>query len=135
MNSQIGRKPPDVMNREHQRFRKRLSHVLKGSPKLASNKKELEQRIREIGDHSGGSNAIGERAVAEFNHAAERQESFQQQGEGGSRRANAVFQESLFAISRFAAAYSSILEAVSKASGPYGEIGYQTMTILLIVSR
>lgn len=122
------------MSKEHERFRERLSRVLKGSFSLASNKQELEQCIRRIGEQSGGSIKLGERAANEFNIAAERRETFKRQREDGLRGANAVLQESLFAISRFAAAYSSTLEAVSRASGPYGEIGYQTMTILLIVS-
>lgn len=51
-----------------------------------------------------------------------------------SRGIGADAQRGLYAVSRFAAAYSSILDAVSSASGPYAEIGWQTMSILLIVS-
>lgn len=125
---------PTTLKSEHERFQKRLSRVLKGSLGLASNKQELEQYIRKAGQQPGGSVKLGELAAAEFSGATEGRETFKRERTSGIKGASATFQESLFAVSRFAAAYSSILEAASKTSGPYAEIGYQTMTILLIVS-
>lgn len=134
LHRQVGDKAPDVLRREHERFCRRLSRTLKGSFGLAKNRKELEQCIRKAGEQSGGSVDISELAVAEFNGAADRLETFKEQRTRGILGANESFQRSVVAVSRFAAAYSNILEAVSKASGPYTEIGYQTVTVLLIVS-
>lgn len=124
------RVPPDVLMKEHEKFQKHLSPVLKGSLKLASNKNELQQRIQNVGDKMG----LGELAAAAFSDASERLETFKLKRTSGMQGANKVLQDSLFAVARFAAAYSNILEAVSSAAGPYTEIGYQTMTIVLIVS-
>ncbi|KAL1852363.1 hypothetical protein Daus18300_012258 [Diaporthe australafricana] len=130
---EVGEKDPEDASREHEKFKKRLSHVLKGSLGLARNKKELKQCFQKAGEQQGDSVELGKLAAAEFSDATGRLEMFKQSRTRGIRGANATLQDSLFAVARFAAAYSNVLEAVSKTAGPYTEIGYQTMTVLLIV--
>lgn len=122
------------MKTEHDRFKKRLSSILKGttSSSLASNKEELVLHIRQAGEKE--SVELGDFAVNEFRATSKTLNTYKKKRKGGFRAANTALQDSLVAVSRFAAAYSNILDAVSSASGPYAQVGYQTMTILLIVS-
>lgn len=131
--SQVGSKTPDVVTTEHERFKKRLSRTLKGPlSSLASNREELVQHIRKAGEKE--SIELGDLAVNEFRASSDTLQTYKDKRKGGFRAANTALQDGLFAVSRFAAAYSSILDAVSSASGPYAQVGYQTMTVLLIVS-
>lgn len=125
---------PDAVQNDHELFKKRIQRVLKGSKRreLASSKEEFENYLREMGEDD--SPELGQRAVDEFRIAAGTLMSYQQKRTHGIRGANTALQESLLAVSRFVAAYSSILDAVSQTAGPYAQVGYQTMTILLIVS-
>lgn len=125
---------PDAVQKDHELFKTRIQRSLKGSKRLdlASSKEEFENYLRKLGEDD--SPELGQRAVEEFRIAAGTLLSHQQKRTHGLRGANSALQESLLAISRFVAAYSSILDAVSQAAGPYAQVGYQTMTILLIVS-
>lgn len=124
----------DAVKKDHELFKTRIRRSLKGSKRLdlASSKDEFEKCLRKMGEDD--SPELGQRAVEEFRIAAGTLLSYQQKRTHGMRRVNKALQESLFAVSRFVAAYSSILDAVSQAAGPYAQVGYQTMTILLIVS-
>lgn len=126
---------PDAVKKDHELFKNRIQRSLKGSKRfnLASSKEEFEKCLRKMGEDD--SPELGQRAVDEFRLAADTLQSYEQKRTHGLRGANRALQESLFAVSRFVAAYSSILDAVSQAAGPYAQVGYQTMTILLIVSR
>lgn len=125
---------PDAVSKDHERFKQKFSRFLKGSErlKLATNKEQFEQNLRVLGEDD--SPELGQVAVDEFRIAAGTLLSYQQKRTHGFRGANRALQDSLVAVSRFVAAYSSILDAVSQAAGPYATVGYQTMTILLIVS-
>lgn len=126
---------PDAVKKDHELFKSRIQRSLKVSRRrldLASSKEEFESCLRKIGEDD--SPELGQRAVDEFRIAAGTLLSYEQKRTHGLRGANRALQESLFAVSRFAAAYSNILDAISQSAGPYAQVGYQTMTILLIVS-
>jgi hypothetical protein len=53
----------------------------------------------------------------------------------GAKRVGRWAQEFAFGFSAFVSAYSGIVDAVKTAGGPYGEVAYQTLSILLIVSH
>lgn len=125
---------PDTVKKDHELFKQKILRSLKGSKRLelASNKEQFEKNLRELGEDD--SPELGQLAVEQFRNATGTLLSYQQKRTHGLRGANMALQDSLFAVSRFVAAYSSILDAVSQAAGPYAQVGYQTMTILLIVS-
>lgn len=125
---------PDTVNKEHKDFKNRVRKYLKlpDRAELASSKDDFEKCLREIGKEE--SPELGQLAIDEFRAAAGTFTTYEEKNRRGLRRANTALQESLCAVSRFVAAYSSIVDAVSKTAGPYAEVGYQTMTVLLIVS-
>ena len=128
-------KSPEEVTRDHQQFKKRLGRFLRRGNRdvpIASTKEELVKLIRYTGaEHSL---KLGDLAAEQFEAASKSQDVYKQQRESGIREAGAMFQKGLYAFAQFAASCSSIVEAVSSAAGPYGQVGYQTLSILLIVS-
>lgn len=123
------------MVRDHKTFKKRLGRFLRQENRdvqIASTKEELLKHIRDAGE--GHSPSLGDLAAKHFEVASKSQDVYKQQRESGIRGAGAMFQRVLYAFAQFAASYSSILDAVSSAAGPYGQVGYQTLSILLLVS-
>jgi hypothetical protein len=100
---------------------------------LLSQCAELEKQIRDV--ESQRSMSIRGQAVEGFKAASESRESYQQQRKGGRRKVGAVIQHSLNSLSHVIASFSNIVETVASAGGPYGQVGYQTLSILLIVSN
>lgn len=120
------------MQDAHNNFKKQISRFVKGRSELASTKRELLAQLQDVGGEE--SRGLGERAVKHFEDACETRDIHIQERQHGLRGAGQALNDSLFVVSRFAAAYSDILDAVTSAAGPYAQVGWQTMSILLIVS-
>lgn len=121
----------EVLN-AHQKFKKRFRRALKlgnVQTKIAETEDELQQQIEDITcwDRIRGS------AFKSLDEASKAQETYQDQRIQGRKRLGRGVQEFASGLSQFLGAYSSILDIVKGAGGPYGEIGYQTLSILLIV--
>ncbi|KAK3319661.1 hypothetical protein B0T19DRAFT_432835 [Cercophora scortea] len=134
--SRVG-KSPEVLKREHESFKKAVAPVISKSENLASTKEELEGQISKIkGDHDGPSRSSTSAAVdaaQDLNAATKARDAYTQERAKGARKAASAVQHGLDAMAKFISAYSSLLETVMSAGGPYGEVGYQTLSILLIV--
>jgi hypothetical protein len=117
----------------HQQFKKRIRHALRIGKKevqVATTKDELKKQIEEI--------QIGESlhavALENLDSASKSRDAYQLEREHGSKRISRWAQEFANGFAEFVSAYSGILDIVKGAGGPYGEVGYQTLSILLIVS-
>ncbi|KAK3690380.1 hypothetical protein B0T22DRAFT_515714 [Podospora appendiculata] len=129
-------KSAEVLKREHENFKKEVAPVISKDETLASTKEELERQILKIkGDrHNRPSRAsTGAVATKDLDAATKAHDAYTQERAAGGRMVASAVQRGLDAMAKFIGAYSSLLETVMSAGGPYGEVGYQTLSILLIV--
>ncbi|KAH7305306.1 hypothetical protein B0I35DRAFT_444320 [Stachybotrys elegans] len=129
--STVGNASPAKLQKEHGQFVQHFSKILKRKHELASTKAELLQRIQQVG--ANDSPGLGHVAAKQFESACEMKLIHAEQRTSGIGVISTNFQDSFCAVARFAAAYSSILDLVSSAAGPYTSIGYQTISILFKV--
>ena len=125
------RAPKEVLE-AHRQFKKRLRNALRIGNKevqIASTKDELEKQIEEIQNPE----SIHTVARKNFDKAVRSRNEYQLEREHGPKKVGRWAQEFASGFARFVATYSGILEIVRRAGGPYGEVGYQTLSILLIV--
>jgi hypothetical protein len=98
---------------------------------LASTKEELNRQIEEVQD------GLSPRLVAQENldEASKSHDVYTENRKHGAKKVGRWAQEFAIGFSAFVSAYSGIVDAVKTAGGPYGEVAYQTLSILLIVSH
>jgi hypothetical protein len=116
----------------HHQFKKRIQHALRISNKefqVATTKDELNKQIEEI-QNGESLHAV---ALENLDEASKSRDAYQLDRKHGAKRVGRWGQEFANAFAEFVSAYSGILDIVKGAGGPYGEIGYQTLSILLIV--
>lgn len=129
--SRVLRPPKDVLE-AHQKFKKQLRHALRISNKevqIATTNDELKKQIEEI--QNGES--IHAVALENLDNASKSRDAYKLEREHGSKRVGRWAQEFANGFAEFFSAYSGILDIMRGAGGPYGEVGYQTLSILLIV--
>lgn len=120
------------MLKAHQQFRKGIRQALRVGNKevqVAATKDELKKQIEEI--QSGES--LRTIALENLDNASKSRDEYQFQREHGSKRVGRWAQEFANGFAEFVGAYSGIIDIIKGAGGPYGEVGYQTLSILLIV--
>jgi hypothetical protein len=96
--------------------------------KIASTKDELNKQIEDV-QNGQSPHAI---ALATLDDASKSHEIYVQDRKQGSKRVGRWAQEFANGFSEFVSAYSGIVDIVQGAGGPYGEVAYQTLSILLI---
>lgn len=120
------------MLRTHQKFKRQFRRALKTGNeevKIAKTEYELKKQIEEI--QNGDSLRGG--ALESLDEASKARKGHQDGRKSGGKRVGRGAQEFVTGFAKFLGAYSSILDIVRGAGGPYGEVGYQTLSILLIV--
>ena len=127
--------PPvkDVV-KAHEKFKRKFRRALKSGHeaiKIAKTEDELKQQIEDIRSWD----SIRGGALESLDEASKARETHQDQRKYGGKRIGRGAQEFVSGFAQFLGAYSSILDIVRGAGGPYGEVGYQTLSILLIVCR
>lgn len=95
---------------------------------VASTKEELNKQIEDVQD--GISPLV---ALQSLNDASKSHHVYTEDRKHGTKRVGRCAQEFANGFSQFVAAYSGIVDIVKSAGGPYGEVAYQTLSILLIV--
>lgn len=121
------------MKRDHDLFKKRVGHLLRVNKQeisLANSKDELDQQISDIRDTLPARDV----ATSELQATTKIQDSYQDQRQAGAKQVASVVQRGLNEFSQFIRAYSGLANAVSTAGGPFAEVGFQSLSILLIVS-
>lgn len=96
--------------------------------KIASTKDELNKQIEDV-QNGQSHHAI---ALATLDDASKSHEIYVQGRKQGLKRVGRWAQEFANGFSEFVSAYSGIVDIVQGAGGPYGEVAYQTLSILLI---
>jgi len=125
------KKSAEVIQREHESFKKQVVRALKigknPDANLANSKDAIERQISEI---QGESLLVGQ----EVEGATKALESYQQGRLAGGKKAASSLQRRLNGFAHFVSAFDGLMEKIASAGSPYGEVGYQTLSILLIVS-
>ena len=103
--------------------------IKKKTLSLASSKDDLDSQISEI---LGGKPTS--EVTQEIDIATKAHDGYQKERQDGGKKVAKDIQTRLNAFSQFLGAYAGIADAVSSAGGPYSQIGFQTLSILLIVS-
>lgn len=119
--------PPQSLLRSHQQFKKKLRTTLrigKNDVRVASTKEELKQQI-EVDPRLIAQHILDDTSKAQDNYTVVRKH--------GRKKSGQRAQKFTKGFSQFVGAYSGIIYFIKTASGPYGEIAYQTLAIFLIV--
>jgi hypothetical protein len=130
-------KSPEVLKREHASFKKRfLGSTKQGNPltPLANSKEELERQIQDALGGTPPRPPASVDAARELEGAVKVQGAYEEERQAGGKMVGSVIQRYLNQFAQFVGAYGNLLEAVATAGGPYGEVGFQTLSILFIVS-
>lgn len=125
-------KSPEIIEKEHEAFKKRALVSLgikKQALSLASSKEDLDRRISELLSGKPTSEATQELDIATKAH-----DGYEKDRQNGGKKIAKDIQSRLNAFSQFLSAYAGIADAVSSAGGPYSQVGFQTLSILLVVS-
>jgi hypothetical protein len=132
------KKSTEVIRREHESFKKKVLRTVKGGRRqdapLASSKEELERQINGIIGQGGGSLGPSTLVLQEVEGATKAHETYQDQRLAGGKMVASAMQRRLNDFAQFVGAFDGLMEKIASAGSPYGEIGYQTLSILLIVS-
>ncbi|KAI1873284.1 uncharacterized protein JN550_003537 [Neoarthrinium moseri] len=129
-----GLKDPVLLVSEHTRF---TSQVGNGLPRnisgslVASTKEELRQQYEHFAPQEVSTSSTT--AINEFKNVSDSISTYQNRRQIGMRAVGAGLQRGMNDLSVVIAKFSSIVDAVAGAGGPYGQVGYQTLSILLIV--
>ncbi|KAJ2986019.1 hypothetical protein NUW58_g5232 [Xylaria curta] len=125
---------PEEVKVTHQLFKEGLRRILKkDNSRVASTEAELFAQITQIRNAYKTTSQDRMAAVQGFNEASRARDMYQKRRQEGTLRFAHRIQAFANGIAEFITAYSGIIELVRGAGGPYGEVGYQTLSILLIV--
>ncbi|KAK4446489.1 hypothetical protein QBC34DRAFT_331299 [Podospora aff. communis PSN243] len=133
------KKNAEVIRREHESFKKKALRALKIGKKrdvtIASSKDELERQISGMLGQSSGAGSPGPSSLVlqEMEGATKAHEAYQDQRLAGGKMVASAMQRRLDDFAQFVGAFDGLMEKIASAGSPYGEIGYQTLSILLIV--
>ncbi|TVY81584.1 hypothetical protein LSUE1_G003620 [Lachnellula suecica] len=124
--------PPDTVLEAHRHFKAKLRKYLNISGTeipIASTKEELGIQLE------GVQKGIPPASVSlqALENATKSHDLYSQDRRKGMKQAGRRAQEFANGFSQFVSAYSGIVDIVKGAGGPYGEVAYQTLSILLIV--
>ena len=126
------KKSADVLRKEHEGFKKRVARALKLEKSkaslpggIANTKDELDRQIAEV---------QGPLSIEGVETATSAHNAYQQERLAGGKKVANAFQRKLSDFAQFIGAFDGLMETIASAGSPYGEIGYQTLSILLIVS-
>jgi len=132
------KKSADVLRKEHEGFKKRVARALKLEKSkaslpggIANTKDELDRQIAEV---QTGTQSSGPLSIEGVETATSAHNAYQQERLAGGKKVANAFQRKLNDFAQFISAFDGLMETIASAGSPYGEIGYQTLSILLIVS-
>ncbi|PQE06025.1 hypothetical protein CJF30_00004962 [Rutstroemia sp. NJR-2017a BBW] len=123
-NGRHRRKVKRVLKRGHFKQAKEEYHI-------ATTKEELNTQVEEI---RGGHNARGV-ALEGLDNAEKTHEAYLHNRQHGPKRVGRWGQEFASTFADFLSAYSGIIDIVKSAGAPYGEIAYQSLSILLVATQ
>ncbi|CAG8955734.1 hypothetical protein HYFRA_00011000 [Hymenoscyphus fraxineus] len=124
--------PPEKFANDHDLFKKKLQRSLKLSNRgvqIASNREDLNKQIESIQNDTeprlAAQQILGDTSNIHDNYTVDRQH--------GVKKTGRKIQTFADAFGQFVSAYSGIIEVIATASGPYGEVAYQTLSIFFTV--
>ncbi|KAK4159563.1 hypothetical protein QBC43DRAFT_326896 [Cladorrhinum sp. PSN259] len=129
-------KSAEELKSEHEYFKRRVTAGLSkaDTKNFASSKQELDKQISDV---TGGQNHLGAvEAVQESEKATKTHDRYRKDRGRGGKKAKRIanqMQHGLSSFAQFVSAFDGILEKVASAGAPFGEVGYQTLSILLII--
>ena len=100
-----------------------------GEVQIASTKEELETQIEAVRNRT-----FPILALQNLNDAYKAHDVYTEDRKKGPKKVGQWAQDFANGFSEFVGAYSGIVDIVRGAGGPYGEVAYQSLSILLIVS-
>ncbi|TVY32027.1 hypothetical protein LSUB1_G008432 [Lachnellula subtilissima] len=124
--------PPNDILKTHQEFKRKLRKALKIGSKevqIASTKEELETQIEAVRNRLSPPLL----ALQNLDDADKAHDVYTEYRKKGPKRVGRWAQDFANGFSQFVGAYSGIVDIVRSAGGPYGEVAYQSLSILLIV--
>jgi len=125
---------PERVKQVHHSFKRRLSKILrKDDADIASTETALLAQITKIQNTYKTTNQDRHAAGQELDKALRTHEAYQLERQSGASRLIHGIQAFAEGLAEFVKAYSGIIELVRTAGGLYGEVAYQSLSILLIV--
>jgi hypothetical protein len=127
-------KPANDVIRGRDQFTTRLRGFLKnkrGNIETATTQEELE---RQISTYQQDYSSLKTEALGALNSAARANTIYKQDRQTGAKKVGRGAQRFINSFADFLKAYSGIVEILRGAGQIYGEVAYETLSILLIVS-
>lgn len=120
--------------REHESFKRKVVRALKFGKSPAGIASSREELNRQISDLQGATHPASTLAVQEVEAASKSHDAYRQARSQGAKMVASSVQRGLSEFAQFISAFDGLLEKVASAGAPFGEVGYQTLSILLMVS-
>ncbi|KAK3984334.1 hypothetical protein QBC44DRAFT_337174 [Cladorrhinum sp. PSN332] len=127
-------KSADILRSEHEDFKRRVLRKPHPSLTLASSKSDLDKQISDLGGDTRSTEAV--EALQEFDGVSTALDAYQNDRSAGGKRGKRIasrVQHGLNKFAEFVNAFDGVLQKVASAGSPFGEVGYQTLSILLLV--
>jgi hypothetical protein len=124
--------PAKDVVRSRDQFKQRLQSFLKknrGNAEPPKTKQDLEKEIAKYQDYNG----LKTEAITALNAAVRVNSTYNREREGGGKKVGRVAQEFVNSFSEFLGVYSGIVNLVKGAGQIYGEVAYETLSVLFIV--
>jgi hypothetical protein len=131
MDSEILQAADEIVSGQHE-FKQKLRGFLKKhvGGKLPTTKEMLDEQITNYGlDYHSTRNAAMD-ALSDANGA---QQSYQRERQTGVKKAGKLTQDFVKTFADFLGVYSGIISLMKGAGSMYGEVAYETLSILFIV--
>ena len=129
--SQLLKSAKEVV-RGRDQFKQRLQNVLKknrGNAEPSKTKEDLEKEIAKYMDYSTLKDEVG----TALNAAARVNSTYNRERKEGGKRIGHVAQAFVNSFSEFLGVYSGIVNIMKGAGQIYGEVAYETLSVLFIV--
>lgn len=102
---------------------------------IACTRDSIKEQVEQIRRQALNINPLKEDATATVEVAVSKVAQWEVKRRNGRRKGAALVEKFLRNFSGFLEAYSGIVEVVKCAGAPYGEAGYEAVSLLLIVSK
>jgi len=125
-------KPANEVIRGRDQFKQKLQSFLKknrGNAEPPKTKEDLEKEVAKYQDYS----TLKNEAIVALNAAGRVNSTYNQERKEGSKKIRRVAQEFVNSFSEFLGVYSGIVGLLKGAGQVYGEVAYETLSILFIV--
>ena len=122
-------KPASEVLSSRDQFKQRIETFIKGKGEVRTTEEGLRKQIEELDLQTLKDLSTGRIAEADQDQAK-----YKDDRKGGAKKVGSQVQNFVKVFSDFLGVYSGIVSLVKAAGGPYGELAYESLSILFIVS-